>query len=88
MRICAYTYMTKIISLSDSAYKELKKIKENKSFSEIILLSISKVSNKNKILEFFGKGGIDAKKFKELRGLWVKWSEGKNKKNGKIYLFL
>jgi predicted CopG family antitoxin len=29
--------MTKVISLSDEAYGRLKKIKQNKSFSEIIL---------------------------------------------------
>ncbi len=66
--------MTKIISLSNKAYDELKRIKNNKSFSEVIMLCLEKKSNKEKILEFFGKGGIDIKKIKEVRAMWLKWS--------------
>jgi predicted CopG family antitoxin len=66
--------MTKIISLSDNAYKELKKIKSNKSFSEVIL-SIAKTTNKGKVLEFFGVGGIDMEKIKKLDKAWKKWSQ-------------
>lgn len=37
--------MTKVISISDKAYEELKKLKAEKSFSEIILSVLKKRSN-------------------------------------------
>jgi predicted CopG family antitoxin len=47
--------MTKIISVSDIAYKELKTIKaEGESFSKVILRIVEKKKHKS-VLDFFGK---------------------------------
>mgnify|MGYP001613688283 FL=1 len=46
-------YMTKIISISDDAYDELKKLKRDMSFSKIIL-DLSKIKRKNSIMNFAG----------------------------------
>ncbi len=49
-----YMHMTRVISLSDEAYDELKKLKkEGDSFSDVVL----KVTRKEKkpLTEFFGK---------------------------------
>ena len=46
-------YMTKIISISDDAYDELKKLKRDTSFSKIIL-ELSKIKKKNSIMDFAG----------------------------------
>jgi predicted CopG family antitoxin len=48
-----YTNMTKIISLSDEAYSELKKIKRNLSFSKL-LLELAKSKRKDDLFEFAG----------------------------------
>lgn len=45
--------MTKIISISDKAYRELSKIKDNHSFSEIII-NLTKEKKKETIMEFRG----------------------------------
>ena len=45
--------MTKIISISDDAYDELKKLKRDMSFSKIIL-DLSKIKRKNSIMNFAG----------------------------------
>jgi predicted CopG family antitoxin len=37
IHVCMHIIMTKIISISDSAYKRLKKIKNENSFSEVIM---------------------------------------------------
>ncbi len=46
-------FMTKVISISDEAYNDLKRIKEQKSFSEIIV-EITKERNRNNILKYAG----------------------------------
>ena len=48
--------MTKIISISDSAYEELKKLKNGMSFSRVIL-DIVKMMRKDSIMDFAGKLG-------------------------------
>ena len=48
-----HIYMTKIISISDDAYDELKKLKRDMSFSKIIL-DLSKIKRKNSIMNFAG----------------------------------
>ena len=48
-----HIYMTKIISISDDAYDELKKLKRDTSFSKIIL-ELSKIKKKNSIMDFAG----------------------------------
>jgi len=45
--------MTKVISISDEAYNILKKLKAEKSFSEIII-EIAKDLNANGLMEFAG----------------------------------
>jgi predicted CopG family antitoxin len=45
--------MTKIISLSDEAYNELKKLKNGMSFTEIII-KLSKEKKKESIMDFAG----------------------------------
>ncbi|OYT41244.1 antitoxin [Candidatus Pacearchaeota archaeon ex4484_26] len=69
--------MSKLINVSDKVYKELSNMKGNRSFSEVILESLSKgkKSNKEAVLRFFGKDLIDKKKLKELSKGWKKWSE-------------
>ena len=73
-----YTYiehMSQIISISDDVYNVLKKMKGKESYSVVIRKLIHKTSNKEKILKFFGSGGIDNKKLKELNKMWGKWTE-------------
>lgn len=67
--------MSQIVSLSDDVYSTLTKMKGKASYSEVIRKLLEKKSNKENILECFGKGGIDEKKVKELDHLWKKWSE-------------
>lgn len=45
--------MTKVISISDEAYEELKRFKGNVSFSKI-LLELAKMKKKKDILELAG----------------------------------
>lgn len=49
----AYMYMTKVISLSDEAYGNLKKLKNGKSFSEVIL-ELTKEDRKASLLKLAG----------------------------------
>ena len=54
MYACIY-FMTRVISISDSAYEELVSLKEsNESFSKVVLKLASKEKKKS-ILEFAGK---------------------------------
>jgi predicted CopG family antitoxin len=57
--------MTKVISISDEAYEKLKKLKNERSFSEVILeLSIEK--NKDSLMKFAGAlSDKEAKKIKD-----------------------
>ncbi len=45
--------MTKIISISDEAYENLKKIKDEKSFSQIII-EITQEKSQDKLRKFVG----------------------------------
>jgi predicted CopG family antitoxin len=45
--------MTKVISLSDDAYTELKRMKNGFSFSEIILI-LARAKRKDSIMDFAG----------------------------------
>ena len=67
--------MTKIISISDEAYEKLSLMKGQDSFTRIILKIIGSHSNKQKLLSFAGKGGIDEFKIKNLKKDWNKWSQ-------------
>ena len=48
-----YTYMTKVISISDEAYRTLKRLKNEKSFSEIIV----ELSNKKTEIDLMSFAG-------------------------------
>ncbi len=48
-----HVYMTRVISLSDEAYEELKKLKAGRSFSEIVL-RIARERAENDIVKFAG----------------------------------
>ncbi|PIZ82938.1 hypothetical protein COX97_02365 [Candidatus Pacearchaeota archaeon CG_4_10_14_0_2_um_filter_05_32_18] len=48
-----YVYMTKVISISDEAYGRLKRLKNEKSFSEIIV-ELSNKKNEIDLMSFAG----------------------------------
>jgi predicted CopG family antitoxin len=57
--------MGKVITLSDEAYEALKKIKSNKSFSEIVI-EITKEKNKDELMSLAGSiTNEDAEKIKK-----------------------
>ncbi len=60
-----HIYMTKVISISDEAYMALKKLKAEKSFSEVIIEIVSEKARKG-IMDFAGtlsnKEGAEMKK--------------------------
>ena len=70
-----YMYMSKLINVSNEIYGKLSAIKGAESFSVVIENLLEKKSNKEKLLSFFGKGGIDEEAVKELRKGWKKWTE-------------
>jgi predicted CopG family antitoxin len=60
-----YTYMTKVISISDEAYEELSRMKNGSSFTEVIL-ELSKEKKKKSIMDLAGAWkNIDTDKIKE-----------------------
>jgi len=67
--------MAKIISISNDVYESLTKMKGKNSYSVTIRKLIVNESNKDRLLEFFGKGGMDVKKIKELDKSWKKWTQ-------------
>ena len=69
------TSMARLISVTNEVYASLTQLKGDESFSKTILTLISGTSNKERLLSFFGKGGIDAKKIEELKPLWHRWSK-------------
>jgi len=57
--------MTKIVSLSDEAYDELKKMKSQKSFSEIVI-ELVKEKKSNNLMQFAGAWNTeDAERIKK-----------------------
>ena len=86
--------MTKVISISNSAYENLSKIKNEKSFSEVINYLVNKETAKggiNNLEKFFGKWeGRDTKKLEsEIRALRKTFGEnrlkGQQSKNYKAF---
>ena len=67
--------MARMINISDDVYESLTRMKGKDSYSVLLRNMVANTPNKEKILEFFGKGGVDGKKLKELTKLWKKWSE-------------
>ncbi len=69
--------MSKLISVSDDVYKNLKKMKGNESYSKLLRSMIENKSktNKEKVLSFAGTDGIDSKRISNLEKMWKKWQE-------------
>ncbi len=67
--------MSQIISVSDDVYVSLKKLKGKESYSVVIRALLAAKNNKKKILQLFGRGGVDETKLKGLNSLWKKWSD-------------
>ncbi len=63
-----HTYtMTKIVSLSNIAYNELKLLKRSgDSFSDVVIKLVDKTKKKS-LLDFFGKWPGDEKEIKEIK---------------------
>lgn len=67
--------MSKLISVSNDIYAVLTQVKGKESYSKAIQKLISAQSNKDRLLSFIGKGGIDDKKMEKLNPLWRSWSK-------------
>jgi len=68
--------MSKLISVSDDVYAALKQKKGDESYSSAIRKLINPPSsNKEAVLRFYGKGGIDKEMIKEVQKAWKQWSE-------------
>jgi len=67
--------MSKLINVSDEVYEKLSRIKGSRSFSMVLLSLIQKSSNKEAILSFVGKGGIDENEVIKLKKRWKKWRD-------------
>lgn len=66
--------MSKLINISDKTYRKLSILKGKESYTIVIESLLEKRSNKEAVLSFFGKGGIDEKKVKEAEKIMRKWS--------------
>ena len=76
----AYIYnMTKIISLSDEAYNQLKRIKNGGSFSETIMRITGK-KDKNKILSLINSWKNDEELAKQIEKEYKKRNMNKLKR--------
>ncbi len=68
--------MARIISVADDVYEELTSRKgKDESYSVVIRKVLGKRTNKDDILAFAGKGGVDERRVKELGKEWKKWSK-------------
>ncbi|MDO8508866.1 MAG: antitoxin VapB family protein [Nanoarchaeota archaeon] len=67
--------MSKLINVSDDVYEKLSELKGKDSYTAVIKRLIEKKTNKERILEFAGKGGINVDEIKEIKKGWKKWSE-------------
>jgi len=67
--------MSKLISVSDDVYSTLTQLKGEESYSVVLRKLLGRASNTERILGFFGKGGMDEQKIKEVQPTWKKWSE-------------
>ncbi len=67
--------MSKLINISDNTYRKLKMLKgEEQSFTIIIENLLNKEeSNREKVISFVGKGGIDEKRVEEAIKFTRKW---------------
>lgn len=59
--------MVKVILLSDEAYKKLKAIKRERSFSEVVVKLIGMSSKKKTIIDFYGMWSEDRDELGKIR---------------------
>ena len=60
--------MVKVISLSNEAYRRLKELKRDGSFSEIVIELVEEKRNKKKsIMDFFGIWAEDADEWERIK---------------------
>ncbi|MDO8661012.1 MAG: antitoxin VapB family protein [Candidatus Woesearchaeota archaeon] len=67
--------MSRLINVADDVYNTLVALKDKESFSGVIRKLIVNKSNKEKVLSFFGKKGIDVSKVNSLSQEWKQWSD-------------
>jgi len=67
--------MAKLINVADDVYQHLAELKGKESFSVIIRHLITQKTNKENVLHFCGKKGVNAEAVKQLAPLWKKWSD-------------
>ena len=67
--------MSKLINVSDEVYEKLHQMKMQQSYSEVIKKLLQKRGNKEQILQFFGKGGLNEKKVAEAQEYIRRWSK-------------
>lgn len=68
--------MSKLINISNEIYSKLRTMKRNdESFTIVIENLLEKRTNKEAVLAFAGKGGIDEEKIKSLKKGWARWTK-------------
>ena len=68
--VCAYTYMVKVISLSDEAYRRLKSLKHEKSFSDVVIELVKEGETKKKrksVMDFVGIWADDKNEIDKIK---------------------
>lgn len=69
--------MVKVISLSEEAYRRLKRIKNKRSFSELVLFLTANKKNRD-LLSFFGKWPGSKEELNKIEEI-IKTDRKKNK---------
>ncbi len=71
--------MSKLINVSDDVYTSLKRMKGNRSFSEVLRAVLVAKNAREKLLsfaeKFAGKEIVDKKAMKDMQKGWKKWAE-------------
>lgn len=67
--------MAKVISVADDVHKTLYQFKGKDSYSVTIRNLLQQTSNKESLLSFFGKDGINHKAIESLKNDWKRWSK-------------
>ena len=67
--------MSKLINVSNEIYEKLSKLKGENSYSEVLRKLLEHKTNKEAILSFVGKKGIDEKSIIALKKEWKEWSK-------------
>ncbi|MBI2140360.1 hypothetical protein HYU14_05530 [Candidatus Woesearchaeota archaeon] len=67
--------MSKLIRITDEIYGKLTALKGKESYSSAIKCLLADRGNKDAILSFAGKGGIDMGEMRKLKDEWKLWSK-------------